>query len=351
MARDFHERLQQHHRLTVAGREVLRQACCRQRQHLRGEVAHPHPGQQEKPRVVEHPPQVRLARGGIPTDPAVARGHLPRRRPAADGPQHPVITGNQTTQLRPRQRGVAQGVIACEQPVPQARSALLTHRFQAQPAQLPDRAPDGHGFGPALRTPYQPPPIAIAPARWRQLDQPRPMQPQPPHLTWALISAWAAPRASVQSNARKTRRALSARRGGCASIISRRIRSRSAASNGRPHSLLGISTSISSRPIRCDGAGFQQIPLSVSSPLDSGPTEIWVMPWPRPARRTPPAQAVVPVAGRGLADGPNDDQGHKRPRSRAWIRKPFDRVAVICRAGWRIVRASGCVASALGAPF
>ena len=181
MPRGFDERLQQHYLLAIACGKVLGNACCGQRQHFRGEVPHLDPGQQQKPRIVEHPAQMGLATGGIPTDPAVARRHLPGRRSEADGAQHPAIAVDQITQLRPRQRAVTQVVVPLDQSVPQARSTLLPHRLKAQSAQLPDRAFHRYGLGPVIRTAYQPPTIAVASARCRQLDEPGPMQPQQPH--------------------------------------------------------------------------------------------------------------------------------------------------------------------------
>jgi hypothetical protein len=122
-----------------------------------------------------------LASARLPADPAVAHGHFPGRRAEADGAQHAAIAMDQITQLCPRQRPVAQVVVALDQSVPQARSTSLPHRFKSQPAELSDRAPHRYGLGPAIRTTDQPPAIAVASTWRRQRDQPGPMQSQQPY--------------------------------------------------------------------------------------------------------------------------------------------------------------------------
>ncbi len=120
--------------------------------------------------------------------------------------------------------------------------------------------PPGHGSTPGpLPLPRLGGGSAMSPARY---SRSRP--------TWALISL-GRPRTSVQSSARHTRRAISERCGGSAATMARRIRSRSASVKSRPHSLLGIRSSISSHPIGCVGAGFQKMRLSVSGPGQLSP--------------------------------------------------------------------------------
>ena len=62
---------------------------CRPAQHVRGQVRHPHPAQQEKPVVGDHLPDVRPARAVVPAQVPVARPQPQRRRHKAQHPQRP----------------------------------------------------------------------------------------------------------------------------------------------------------------------------------------------------------------------------------------------------------------------
>ena len=181
MPRRLHKGLQQHRALAIARGEVLRDPPCGERQHLRGEVLHLHPGQDQKPRIVEHTPQMGLACGWPPADPAITRGHLPGRRTEAERTQYPLLPLNQVAQLRPRQGRVAQVVPARDQPVPQPRGGLVGDRFQAQTGQLPGRSHQRPLRRPGSGLPHQSPPIAVAVECRRQRDQPRTVQTQQPH--------------------------------------------------------------------------------------------------------------------------------------------------------------------------
>ena len=102
----------------------------RQRQDFGGQIFYPNPRQQEKPRVVQHPSQMGLARLPVPADPAVARGHLPGRRPETQRPQQPLVRLDQVAYLRARQGRVTEVMVTFDQPVPEPRGRLVGHRQQ-----------------------------------------------------------------------------------------------------------------------------------------------------------------------------------------------------------------------------
>lgn len=85
-------------------------------------------------------------------------------------------------------------------------------------------------------------------------------------------------RASCHPSAAHTRRATSARNGGSASTIARRITSRAASVSPRPHSLPTHASPICSCPIGRDGGRFQQFYRPVfSSRGPNGRAEMWLI--------------------------------------------------------------------------
>ena len=121
--RRLHARLHQHRPHPVARFPVRRQTPHRPAQHVRGQVRHPHPRQQQKPVVGDHLLDVRPARAVVPAQMRVARPQPQRRRHEA---QHPQRTRRRLQQIRQP---------AARRPRPTARMA----RRQQTRAQLPLR--------------------------------------------------------------------------------------------------------------------------------------------------------------------------------------------------------------------
>ena len=103
---------------SVAPLPVTGQLAGAVRQDLAGQAPNPHPGQDQKPAVVDDERQVARPLLGAPADPAVPHRHLPGRAGPLQASQDLIcraLRAHQVAQLGPHRHPIAQVVVALDQ--------------------------------------------------------------------------------------------------------------------------------------------------------------------------------------------------------------------------------------------
>ena len=165
----LHERFHQHRPVAEAFQPILAHPLQGQSQHLRGQILYPHPGQDQKPAIVDDIGQVFSTGFRTPADPSISPLHPQRRRAEGQRAQPTLRTFDQIAQLMSGQRTGTQIVVLLQQLAPHSivLGETTPHPDQFDGADLLQRL--GRGL---LRCGSSPPRLPLAP----RPTGPRPLQ-------------------------------------------------------------------------------------------------------------------------------------------------------------------------------